>query len=95
MSYVKTTAAMRREQVKLRYVHVSEKGALPALRNALQRIVAVITPQRAPPDPLGMNPVMEFGRRSRNGTTKGAFGTGRPAGSKFHCKGRYAKPRGY
>jgi hypothetical protein len=101
MTYVKTTAAERKQQVKLRYVHVVDSNKpLSAVRQAMQWVLKVITPAAVARAPLGVeggDPSMQLGAPKYR-PTPGACGTWAPAGSKLARKfseGRYAKPRGY
>jgi hypothetical protein len=92
MTYVKTTANERRQQVKLRYVHLSPKGSTPA-KGILKTIVAWFTPSKPANTGLGQSPEYKDPYR-----VPGAFGGGqKPAGTKLVKM--FAKnlqpPRGY
>jgi hypothetical protein len=69
MTYKKTTANERRQQVKLRYLHVSPKGSEPS-KGFLSKVVEFFTPSRPPTEPLGKTEDVELPFK----LTTGAFG---------------------
>jgi hypothetical protein len=93
MTYVKTTAKERREQVKVRYLHISPKGGPPA-KGVLSKVVAWFTPQRIESSPLGKEPNDPDPLFK---SVPGAFGGPKPSGSKLEKRfnKHWQKPRGY